>query len=79
MILPEDISPEKSLYAIGAKVIEILNSENFKKVDVWFLYEKYVKKSGENISFYYFLYGLDWLYLLGLIDNNSNSEIEKCY
>ncbi|WP_374755871.1 ABC-three component system middle component 6 [Larkinella soli] len=79
MILPIDIKPEKSLYVIGSKILETLNSESMGIIDIQILYEKLAKNFPEKISFSYFLYALDWLFILGLISINSKSGIERCY
>lgn len=80
MILPQDILPEKSLYVIGGRIIQILDSEARRTSDPKNLYDRYVKKHPEiELSYNYFLYALDWLFLLNLIKLTDDVKIEKCY
>lgn len=79
MIIPIDIKPEKSLYVIGAKIVEVFNNESMGVIDIKILYEKFIKNYQENISFDYYLYALDWLFLIDLVKINKNSEVIKCF
>ena len=79
MILPVDIKPEKSLYVIGSKIIETINNESMGIIDLQLLYDKFSKTYPESISFNYYLYALDWLFILDLIKVNGKSGIERCY
>lgn len=79
MIIPIDIKPEKSLYVIGAKIMEVFNNESMGVIDIKILYEKFIKIYQENISFDYYLYALDWLFLIDLININKKSEVIKCF
>lgn len=78
MILPTHINPNKSLYVIGSRIIEILNGK--KIIDTQELHILYTNKYGsEAINFNYFLYALDWLFILELVELNKNSKIKRCY
>lgn len=79
MIIPIDIKPEKSLYVIGAKIMEVFNNESMGVIDIKILYEKFIKIYQENISFDYYLYALDWLFLIDLVKINKKSEVIKCF
>jgi hypothetical protein len=81
MILPIDIRPEKSLYVIGANIISLFNDENIGVIDILLLYQKFSENSEAKISFEYFLYALDWLFLLNLVklNENINTSIERCF
>ena len=79
MIIDYDTKPEKNLYLIGYQVLNIFNDLSINKIDVKVLYYKYVDATKSKISFNYFLYALDWLYLLDLIEVSKNAEIKKCY
>jgi hypothetical protein len=80
MILPQDILPEKSLYVMGSRIIQILNGEPHKTIDPKLVFDKYSLKHPETkITYNYFLYALDWLYLLNAIELTDNIRIKKCY
>lgn len=80
MILPQDISPEKSIYVMGSRIIQILNKEPHKTVDPKLIYDKYIQLHSEtNITYNYFLYALDWLYILKALDLTEDIKIKKCY
>jgi hypothetical protein len=80
MILPQDISPEKSLYVMGSRIIQILNCEPHKTIDPKLIFDKYSFNHPESkITYNYFLYALDWLYLLNAIELTDNIRIKKCY
>jgi uncharacterized protein YfkK (UPF0435 family) len=72
MLLPDNIHPENSIYYNGAFVLEELNRE--RKCSLLDLY-CFVKKR-KNMSFSVFVLCVDWLFLLGVADFNSNDEIE---
>ena len=80
MILPQDISPERSLYYLGYKVLDLLKLEKGTSSDPKNLYDRFLLLNPESrISFNYFLYALDWLYLLNLVQLNENVRLEKCF
>ncbi len=80
MITPRDIKPEKSLYAIGAILIQALKQFKSDSVRLEDLYKNFSLLSGEKITFSYFSYAVDWLFLLGLIKiGEKPSEITKCF
>ncbi len=76
MILGKDIHPQRKIYYLGAVVIELLNTTDNKGNDFLSLYQQVGKK--EKISMNLFALTLDWLYILGLIENNRGL-IRKCF
>lgn len=78
MLLPDNINPDKSIYYVGAKILEALKKEKSNTIDVLELYNRYKQYKNTSISFKYFLFGLDWLYLLGMI-KHEKGNIEKCF
>ncbi len=76
MILGKDIHPQRKIYYLGAIVIEILKSTGNKGNDFFSLYQQVRKK--ENISMNLFALTLDWLFILGLIENKKGL-IQKCF
>lgn len=76
MILGKDIHPQRKIYYLGAIVIEILKSTDSNGGDFFSLYEQMSKK--EKISMNLFALTLDWLFVLGLIENKKGL-IQKCF
>lgn len=77
MLLDHDISPNKDIYYLGSKLLEILLSSNEREVDFFAVYQKL--KENEKISINLFIFVIDWLYLLGLVKKNNNGYLEKCF
>lgn len=77
MIIDSDQHPEKNLYYIGAKLLELLSKNRIKNPDVYQLHTAYNKKNTQ-ISLDYLLLGLDWLYLLGLTEVDERGRIKLC-
>lgn len=76
MILGKDIKPDRQIYNIGAFVIEVLQSMEDSEMDFLVVFEELKKKI--SVSFNTFMLALDWLFLLGAIENN-NGRIKKCF
>ena len=80
MLLPQDIAPEKSLYVIGGRIIAIFNVLNRRTIDTKSLYNLYISEfEKDNLSFSYFLYALDWLFIVGFIDIYNNTKVKRCF
>lgn len=76
MILNRDIHPQRKIYYLGAIVIDVLKSPDNSGNDFLSLYQQIRKK--EKISMNLFALTLDWLFVLGLIENNKGL-IQKCF
>jgi len=76
MILSKDNNPQKDIYYLGAKLIEILISFEKDKVDYFEAYKVMKEKFGTSINLYTLV--LDWLYLLGAIKSEKR-YIVKCF
>lgn len=74
MIITER-NPQKSLYFLGGKLLELLKKENLKYT-LLELYD-YFKKF-QNIEFKKFILILDWLYLINSIKITNDGYIVKC-
>ena len=48
------------------------------KYDVLTLFRQYNIKNATKISFDYHLLGLDWLYILNLIEINNKGDLSSC-
>jgi len=77
MIVNKNINPERDLYYLGGKVIEILNSSNKTKFDYFELYNNLNKS--HNISINLFSLVLDWLFILGAIKKGKKGLLERCF
>jgi len=77
MIINKNINPERDLYYLGGKVIEILDSSNKTKFDYFELYSSLNKN--HNISINLFSLVLDWLFILGAVKKDKKGLLEKCF
>ena len=68
--------PSKSLYVVGAKVIQQIKStdSDFYAIDLFNALQEEL-----NISFNQFLLTLDWLFLIGVIEHTDTGALRKCF
>ncbi len=76
MIINKDINPERELYYLGAKTIEILNKLPDEKIGLFDIF--HLLNEHEKISMNLFTLSLDWLYILGAIKSDEG-YIVKCF
>ncbi len=77
MIVNRNTNPEKDLYYLGGKVIELLDTSSDTKFDYFKLYQ--LLNTQKSISMNLYCFVLDWLFILGVIKNSDNGMIEKCF
>lgn len=77
MIINKNTSPEKDLYFLGGKVIELMNDDTEEYFDFFELHKKL--NETQNISISLFSLVLDWLFILGVIKNGTEGSIKKCF
>ena len=77
MIISQNIKPDRDLYFLGGKVIEILLDSEESEVDYFDLLQKLNSKIEITVSLYTLV--LDWLFIIGVIDNAKNGKIKKCF
>ncbi len=77
MIVNKNTNPERDLYYLGGKVIEVLNSFTKNEIDYFDLFHS-VNKSNK-ISLNLFSLVLDWLFILGVIKKGNKGLIIKCF
>jgi hypothetical protein len=77
MIISKNTHPERDLYYLGAKMIELLNSSGKEEWDYFDLFSALKQK--ENISFCLYSLILDWLFILSVIQQGKNGGIKKCF
>lgn len=76
MIVSKDISPERDVYYLGARIIDIISVES-EPIDFFDVYEKINASDGVSMNLYSLI--LDWLYIVGVIENSGNGSIKKCF
>ncbi|MFB0981080.1 MAG: hypothetical protein QMC62_09210 [Alteromonadaceae bacterium] len=74
MIVNQDTHPQRQVYYLGAKALEVLQASGGVG-DFLDIYQ--ALRQQENISIKLFILTLDWLYLLGAIKSNKGI-IEQC-
>lgn len=74
MIVNQDNHPQRQLYYLGAKALEILNAKG-GVIDFFDIYQEL--KIKEDISIRLFVLTVDWLYLLGVITSDKGL-IKRC-
>lgn len=77
MIVSSDIKPDRDLYFLGSKVIEVLIDCDERKVDYFELFQKVNSELAISLNLYTLV--LDWLFIIGVIKNAENRLIEKCF
>ncbi len=76
MIKGKDIHPERSIYYLGAILIEIMKIASDKDLNSISLFHKFCEK--EKVSIEMFTLTLDWLFLLGLVESDKG-RIKTCF
>jgi hypothetical protein len=77
MIINDVSEPQKSLYVIGADILAVLRDSSDKPIDPIRLFDLF-HSSANKVSITYFYFGLDWLYLLDVIELDSFGNIKLC-
>lgn len=77
MIVSKDTNPEKDLYYLGARILEVLASTDIKEVDYVDLLRSL--RSKMQITNNLYALSLDWLFLLGAIELSNEGNIRKCF
>lgn len=76
MIINKNTHPERDVYYLGAKVIEVLSTYENNVFDYFEVYAQINTK--EKISINLFSLVLDWLFIIGVIKNGKKG-LEKCF
>jgi hypothetical protein len=77
MIISKNIHPERDLYYLGAKAIEVMNSSEQDEWDYFDLFSDLNQQ--QKISINLFSLVLDWLFILNVIQQSNNGRIKKCF
>jgi len=76
MLVNRDTHPERDIYYLGSKVIEIISEEDVL-IDFLEVYRKI--NLTESVSMNLYSLTLDWLYMIGVIDSFETGKIQKCF
>jgi hypothetical protein len=74
MIASTYSNPEKQVYYIGGLILDLISKEN-NKIDFFDIFQKI--NENRKISMNLYTLSLDWLFLLGVIDQEGVNII-KC-
>lgn len=77
MIVNKNTNPERDLYYLGGKVIEVLNSYTKNEIDYFDLFLSVNKSNKVSLNLYSLV--LDWLFILGVIKKGNKGLIIKCF
>ena len=77
MIVNKNINPERDLYYLGGKVIEVLNSFTKNEIDYFDLFLSVNKSNKVSLNLYSLV--LDWLFILGVIKKGNKGLVIKCF
>ena len=77
MLLSPDTMPQNNLYYLGGKVIQILKESMDPEMDFLYIYQKLL--DNHSISIPLFIKVLDWLFLIGTIQNGKQGGIVRCF
>ncbi|WP_391595507.1 ABC-three component system middle component 6 [Yersinia aldovae] len=79
MILSNSLKPYQTIYYFGAKLLQCMRNEPSLVIDSLDLFEKFKKSLPVKVTFAQFMYTLDWLYLLDLIELSQEGDIIVCF
>ncbi|WP_412103707.1 ABC-three component system middle component 6 [Raoultella ornithinolytica] len=79
MILSNSIRPQYTIYFLGAKLIQCIQEQASTTLDSIDLFDKFKDIITSKITFVQYMYTLNWLYLLDLIELNENGDIVICF
>lgn len=77
MIVNKNTNPERDLYYLGGKVIEVLNLFKKNEIDYFDLFLSVNKSNKVSLNLYSLV--LDWLFILGVIKKGNKGLIIKCF
>jgi len=77
MIVNKNIHPERDLYYLGAKTVEVMNLSDKDEWDYFDLFSDLNMR--QKVSVNLFSLVLDWLFIVNVIKHSSNGRIKKCF
>lgn len=79
MILSNRMKPKNTIYYLGAKLIESIKEQPTGIIDSLLLFNAFKKNLTTNVTFVQYMYTLNWLYLIDLINLNDEGDIIVCF
>lgn len=79
MILSDSAKPNQTLYFLGAKLLKCIKEKPYKKLDITPLFDDFCLSLDKSISFTQYIYTLNWLFLLDLIDLDEEGDVIVCF
>ena len=79
MILSNSLRPQHTIYYLGAILIKCIREHSSTTIDSIDLYESFKTKVKSKITFLQYMYTLNWLYLLDLVELNDKGDIVICF
>ena len=77
MIVSKNTHPERDLYYLGAKTIEVMDLSGKDEWDYFELLSDLNLR--QKISVNLFSLVLDWLFILQVIQKSNNGRIKRCF
>lgn len=77
MLVSKYSNPEQSIYYQSAIILKVMKSCPSKFISPMELYS-YIKFTGSNLSISQYLFALDWLYLLDVMNINNDGMLKLC-
>jgi hypothetical protein len=75
MIVNKDINPNRQVYYIASLILREINNSTSNEIDFFEIYFKLKTENGLSMNL--FTFSLDWLYLLGALEEKEG-KILKC-
>ena len=79
MILSNSIRPNQTLYYLGGALISCLKNYPDQVIDSTKLFEIFKDSLSFKVSFTQYMFTLDWLYLLDMVEVNEDGDIIVCF
>lgn len=76
MIIDRDMKPERQIYHLGGRLIEVLKEAREEDVELIWAFERMNRREGVSMSA--FILALDWLFMLGIVDHQEG-RIVRCF
>ena len=81
MLIDPDGNPNRSIYLIGARILDYMNSSRFQTFDIHRTFREINDNSSDEnqrFSFEHFLLALDWLYLINKVSTDGKGDFRRC-
>lgn len=79
MIISNSMKPNQTLYYFGARLLECLKRQPSLTIDSLQLFELFQSCLSAKVTYTQYMYTLDWLYLLDMVEVNDNGDIVVCF